>query len=725
MANTKIDRIKLNGSDTVYDIDLPTDATPSISSLTIANGLTGNGSFAWSKTAYGETGTTQIADGCRLLLTSGYSTPSIDFSEPRNTTMPYLSSITTTSISFANDSIYPSILWHSNIPNMSGKPFFLTSDLLGKRNYIAQLDNTGKIPAAQIPNNYLDKGTSSTTATQTVYNPVELKKALTAPSLTVSDIKNAAMVSTDANGKLTKSNLPDTFEQISVVEATVQYNDNIEVTEVYLQCEGMESSYRWSKIVFPAPGSYAASTVKYYYNYMGQKTELTPTNASDLNSALVYAGEHLTVSISNDASNPTITYLPHGMILDRCYCSTDEGRTKITYYSYNALTGMPALHEIAPDTSTFLDKGTASTTATQTVYNPVELKKALVVPSIQSTKYTDKFGNQQPLFELGGTHSVNNDVSSGYGSLTLYRDRDGTWDSTSIAYTLGEGLKIGDYGIGGPLSNNGTHSTNYLMTNKDGIAKTSFNGINITSTLTNTDDFVFESAGNGKLHSKMSSDSNGLVRGGWCIDDKKIATIDVVRSTRDALAEHITAQAGGWIWLGKVAEKTYSLDLSEIKPGESGTTKGATCCVSINTFQQTIEGATQYKTIIDATCRCEPFELRPFLLSNVGSKWFMPRMLIFPDMMQSNAFDHMMAVLYADRIGVGMTVDECSIFRDMTTALGTLNESGSVSPIYGMNADGFSLFATIMELDRANEKQSILVSGAHYRVTIFHPHNVL
>ena len=48
MANTKIDRIKLNGSDTVYDIDLPPDATPSISSLTIANGLTGNGSLAWT-----------------------------------------------------------------------------------------------------------------------------------------------------------------------------------------------------------------------------------------------------------------------------------------------------------------------------------------------------------------------------------------------------------------------------------------------------------------------------------------------------------------------------------------------------------------------------------------------------------------------------------------------------------------------------------------------------
>ena len=93
--------------------------------------------------------------------------------------------------------------------------------------------------------------------------------------------------------------------------------------------------------------------------------------------------------------------------------------------------------------------------------------------------------------------------------------------------------------------------------------------------------------------------------------------------------------------------------------------------------------------------------------------------------MQSNAFDHMMAVLYADRIGVGMTVDECSVFRDMSTTLGALNANGSVSPVYEMNADGFSLFATMMELDRANENQNIPVSGAHYRLTIFHPNTVL
>ena len=387
--------------------------------------------------------------------------------------------------------------------------------------------------------------------------------------------------------------------------------------------------------------------------------------------------------------------------------------------------------EVADTAKNALDKGDSTTTANQIVYNPVELKKALVTPSIQGTKYIDNSGAQHSLFELGGTHSVNNGVDSGYGSLTLYRDRGGNWDSTSISYTLGEGLKIGDYGIGGPLSNNGIHSTNYLMTNKDGIAKTSFNGIKITSELTNTDDFVFESAGNGKLHSKMSSDSSGLVRGGWCINDKKIATVDVVRSTRDALAEHISGQAGDWIWLGKVAEKTYSLDLSEIKPGASGTTTGATCYVSINTFQQTITGgATQYKTVIDATCRCNPFELKHLNVDitpgvHVGSKWFMPRMFVSRGAMLSDAFTHMIAVLYEDRAYVGMAVDECSVFRDMTTALGTLNASGSVSPVYGMNADGFTLFAAIMELDRDNANKNISVSGAHYRVTIFHPHNVL
>lgn len=290
-------------------------------------------------------------------------------------------------ISQGGGDVWGELYTKSNLVTHNVLPYKTNESYIGNANsqYWSVYSHDFYENGTRIADKYLDKGSASTNNNQVVYNPVEMKKALTAPSLTVSDIKNAAMVSTDANGKLTKSDLPDTFEQISVVEATVQYNDNIEITEVYLKCEGMESSYRWSKIVFSAPGSPAASNIKYYYNYMGQKTELTPTNASALNSTLQNSGEPIAVDISNDESNPTITYLPHDMVLNRGYCSTDEGRTKITYYSYNTLTGMPALHEIAPDTSTFLDKGTSSTVVNQVVYNPVEMKKALTVPSIQTT----------------------------------------------------------------------------------------------------------------------------------------------------------------------------------------------------------------------------------------------------------------------------------------------------------------------------------------------------
>lgn len=217
--------------------------------------------------------------------------------------------------------------------------------------------------------NLLDKGSTSTNNNQVVYNPVEMKKALTVPSVTVSDIKNAAMVSTDANGKLTKSNLPAAFEQISVIDKTIQSNDNIEVTEVYLSCEGMEDHYAWDRLIFSAPGSPAASNIKYYYNYMGQKTELTPTNASALNSAIGNYGESIAVAINRNESNPTITYLPNGLVLGRGYYSNKEGGDVFTYYVYDSPLGyMPALREIAPDTSTQQWKLT-STSGTVTTVN--------------------------------------------------------------------------------------------------------------------------------------------------------------------------------------------------------------------------------------------------------------------------------------------------------------------------------------------------------------------
>ena len=216
--------------------------------------------------------------------------------------------------------------------------------------------------------NLLDKGSASTNNNQVVYNPVEMKKALTVPSVTVSDIKNAAMVSTDANGKLTKSNLPATFAQISVIDKSIQYNDNIEVTEVYLNCESMEDHYKWDRLVFSAPGSPAASNIKYYYNNMGQKTELTPTNASALNDAIGHYGESLAVAINRNESNPTITYLPNDLVFGGGYYSDKEGNGIFTYYVYDSPEGYtPALREIVPDTSTQQWKLTSTSGAVTTV----------------------------------------------------------------------------------------------------------------------------------------------------------------------------------------------------------------------------------------------------------------------------------------------------------------------------------------------------------------------
>ena len=331
--------------------------------------------------------------------------------------------------------------------------------------------------------------------------------------------------------------------------------------------------------------------------------------------------------------------------------------------------------KIIPSTISALDKGNTSTAVAQTVYNPVEMKKGLTVPSVKGEEFTIS-GGAQNTFTLGG----------------------------SITQESGKTLRQSQLILSG-----GTDSALY----KSGIVQDS-NGyfFIIPKDSTNTSSALWWTEANG-----------------WKIGDNRIVTYDVLSNNVTTLQSHIKGQADDWMWIGKVAEKVYSLDLSEIKPGASGTTTGATCYVSINTFRKRMSGKQLYKTVIDATCRCEPFELKHLdvkvLLSNVGSKWFMPRMFVSRGAMQSDAFTHMMAVLYADRAYVGMTVDECSVFSDMTSALGTLNASGAVSPIYGMNADGFSLFATIMELDRDNADKNIPVSGAHYRLTIFHPNTVL
>ena len=251
-------------------------------------------------------------------------------------------------------------------------------------------------------------------------------------------------------------------------------------------------------------------------------------------------GKH-SLSISNKSDGKgKITVSSQGISEDDIYCEITSTGVQLmdpgagTSYNVNYIdvngfkvylpnaTYVPSGAEVfamKSNLSNLLDKGSASTNNNQVVYNPVEMKKALTVPSVQGTKYTDSSGNQQSLFELGGTA----DANSGSSSLTLYRNRAGSWDSVSISMTPADGLKIGNYAVG--VQNWSNVPASYILTNGDGVTKDSNGGVKLKSSGgASSDDFVFESTNNGKLHSKMSIGPSGLVRGGWCIDNSKILT---------------------------------------------------------------------------------------------------------------------------------------------------------------------------------------------------------
>ena len=201
--------------------------------------------------------------------------------------------------------------------------------------------------------------------------------------------------------------------------------------------------------------------------------------------------------------------------------STLDGKVNSSSLATVAKTG--SYNDLSNKPMNFLDKGSASTNNNQVVYNPVEMKKALTVPSVQGTKYTDNSGNQQPLFTLGGTASGSGNTSQASSSLTLYRNRAGFWDSATIRFAPVDGLKIGNYAVG--VQDWNRIPASYILTNGDGVTKDYNGGVKLKSSGgAASDDFVFESTNNGKLHSKMSVGPNGLVRGGWCIDDSKIIT---------------------------------------------------------------------------------------------------------------------------------------------------------------------------------------------------------
>ena len=74
---------------------------------------------------------------------------------------------------------------------------------------------------------------------------------------------------------------------------------------------------------------------------------------------------------------------------------------------------------LTSDLSTLLDKGTSSTVVNQVVYNPVEMKKELKVPSIRGENSGNNYMNGAPLYSLGSTMATENGQATGSSSLEL------------------------------------------------------------------------------------------------------------------------------------------------------------------------------------------------------------------------------------------------------------------------------------------------------------------
>ena len=404
--------------------------------------------------------------------------------------------------------------------------------------------------------------------------------------------------------------------------------------------------------------------------------------------------------------------------------STLDGKVNSSSLATVAKTG--SYNDLSNKPTNFLDKGSASTNNNQVVYNPVEMKKALTVPSVQGTKYTDNSGHQQSLFTLGGTVSGSGNTSQGSSSLTLYRNRAGSWDSASITFTPADGLKINNYAVGVQNWNNIPGS--YILTNGDGVTKDRNGCVKLKSSGgVTSDDFIFESAYNGKLHSKMSIGPSGLVRGGWCIDNKPIAT------ERD-----VAGAIGGWTLMRSVGTKVYSCLPTNIKPNTSthaasgAPASAGKCLVDVSFFKKkgSLDGTTYpfFKTVVDVTYQGPLFELTPFAV-RIGAipyayKWYMPRIIVSRGSMNSAWFNYMMKSLAGQADGnlVGITFEDVTVARQLLS--GNLGGNGIVAPQGGLNEDGFNLFTILMELDTANDG-NLAVTGCHYRIILTHPDNVL
>ncbi len=94
-------------------------------------------------------------------------------------------------------------------------------------------------------------------------------------------------------------------EMVTSISADYSYNDNVEITEIYLQFEMMDDAQIENPLVLMGTSSSFASSVSVYYNYMGVKTAAT-LQGSTLPSGNLQLYE---VNLTRNASNNTVSFV--------------------------------------------------------------------------------------------------------------------------------------------------------------------------------------------------------------------------------------------------------------------------------------------------------------------------------------------------------------------------------------------------------------------------------
>ena len=185
MANTKIDSIKLSGSTEIYDIDLPSTATPSIAGLT-TSGLSVNGNLIVNAASDGANyinliGTTSATLSSNITTIQGTNSVNIKSNGP-----VFIGSENT----FAN--VCDGLIELSN--NTGGIKLNSQSTLIMKSGYNIRLSASGGSVECKLPASF------STTATNNIIS-LETSDFLDRKSPCIS-LTNYLAASTSVNGKI-------------------------------------------------------------------------------------------------------------------------------------------------------------------------------------------------------------------------------------------------------------------------------------------------------------------------------------------------------------------------------------------------------------------------------------------------------------------------------------------------------------------------------------------